>query len=472
MKVPDNVSDPPALLFGIGNSSSIYGFYVSGDGAVDLGMLQKQGIDAGNTSSDTWTSDNLDISPVYIYKKDYYQRLNEKDVDIGIETSAGPLYIENGTVDSVTAQYVKENQLLEDMGYFDAIRKTDGEILLVYGQDLRYAFNVNGNLNNSVDNNTGWETKNGVFIIGTFDDAFTWSAPDAYQIENTNDPNQYAMMVMSGVEFLSSIYDPLTENIIIFVRCIEGDAVYIGAAILAVYSLMHDDVMLCTPVDTNNRSFLWRPPVLEDSFVNDEGKFWTDNKNIVNDGISYDPVVSTLMPDEFIRVMGSLASGSQIHNNDEVGIISTSELPDGTYILFYDTEAGSKALFSSDNGVTWHESGIIWARNGRASILVGSYVIYITASGIEAIQTDYAHFYIARDLAAGIQDPGTEQDLQDSLDILPHTLIGSGVIDPQRLSGYISSKGVVKVFFYDQNQLLKCIESRDQVFEWNVAKNF
>ncbi len=457
-------SDSPALLFGIGNPNNIYGFFVSGDGIVDLGMLRKQGLSAGDTAIGGWTNDGINVSPVYVYKKDYYSQIDTKNVDIGIPTDAGPIYIQNGVVENVIAQYVKENQILSTVGYFDAIRKRDGEILLIYGQEAD-EFTINNNLNNS-----SGSYKNAVFIIGTYDDDFTWAAPTTYDVgDDKNVENQYSLMVMNGVDFLSSVYNPMSETISIFCRCFQNGSPYIGCLIIPTYNLFYKPLIkLCAPVSETSRPFLWRHPTISDLIISDQNQFWTDD--VINDGLSY-PKCS--VPDDvFVRVMGPEATNSYVHNINEVGIISTNILPDGTYALFYDSEGGIKTLFSYDGGYSWVESGILWATNGRAGIMVDHYFLYISSSGITSVQTDYAHFYIARDLAAGISTPGNEKDLQDSIDSLDRTLIGSGAIDFQRLSGYVSPNGTVKIFFYDQNQLLKCIESKSSTFEWTVANNF
>ena len=455
-------SGNPSLLFGIGAPDNTYGFSISGEGVVDLGMLQKQGIEAGDTSSGEWTNDGNDVSPVYIYQKDYYAQMDSQHIDIGITPDQGPIYVVGGTVTDVVAQYVQENQLLSNLDYFDAIRKSDGETILIYGQEAS-DFTIDGVQVNA----SKWNDQNAIFIIGTYDDNFIWSAPTAYRIDG-DEKNENALMVLNSVDYLSSIYNPFNETILIFCRCYQGDVFYIGCFIVPTHNLLNDEsVFPCDPVSDEVRPFSWRSPNLSDS-----NKSWTDSDNFINDGYSYDTSTSTAPEDNFIRVMGASGTDSQVSMPSEFGVISTSVLPNGTYVLFYDSEAGVRSIFSIDGGYTWNSSGIIWGRNGRSGIEVGGFFFYIGNSGIIAIETDYAHFYIASDLAAGISTPGAEEDLQKSLGLLDNVLLDSGTIEPQRLSGYVSSNGTIKIFFYDQNQLLKCIESTSQGSGWQVARNF
>ena len=64
-----------------------------------------------------------------------------------------------------------------------------------------------------------------------------------------------------------------------------------------------------------------------------------------------------------------------------------------------------------------------------------------------------------------------EEDTQETFDSHGTVQLGSGPIDVQRLSGYVTSDGIYKIFFYDENNKLKCMESND-AFVWKVADNF
>jgi hypothetical protein len=143
-------------------------------------------------------------------------------------------------------------------------------------------------------------------------------------------------------------------------------------------------------------------------------------------------------------------------------------LPNGTYVVLYDSELGTKALFSTSAGYNWITANIIYARLGRSAILLGDLLFYISSNGMEVKHTNITDFYYA---AAGIRDITVEIELQRIIDAEPVTLIGSGAIELQRLSGYITPEGITKIFFYDNSNLLKCMESKDS-YTWTVANNF
>ena len=462
----DENANLPALMFGIGGPNNIYGFAVSGDGVVNLGVLNRDGdntstLEDGSVPSNTWTNQGIDVSPVYIYKQTYYSQTSVKQVDIGVETGEGPIYINGGAVSDVSLQYVKKNQLLGVVGFFDIIRRQDGYIMLIYGDSVNN-FTAAGNLNNST---------NGVFIIGTSQDGYTWLSPDVEDSVVKDEEKQYTLMVLNGVEFLSSIYNFISEKIVIFCKCRQNGTSYIGCFIIPAYNLL-SNAILSTPVDENERPFLWRPPFISSSIINNPDESWVDSENIIKTDFDFDEAEGKIFKDTFVRVFGPESTNSQVESLTEFGIISTSMLPDGTYVLLYNEEGGIKSLFSSDQGQTWHKSNIFWARNASSPVLINQYLLYITNSGIEALRTSYTYFYAARDLSEGILDVDGEKELEASLASLSKILIGSGAIDPQRLSGYINSEGVLKVFFYEQNQYLKCMESTDRCFSWTVANNF
>jgi hypothetical protein len=179
--------------------------------------------------------------------------------------------------------------------------------------------------------------------------------------------------------------------------------------------------------------------------------------------------------DKFVRVMGGGATNSQVKNPNEFGIISTSMMPDGSYVVFYDSDLGVKAIFSNDNGINWHTSSLIFARFSRNGLLIGNNFFYISsANEIILKYTEITDFYDARNISlmlAGEDRVAAELNLQRILDEKDYIAIGSGPVEPQRLSGYISPEGTIKLFFYDQNNLIKCMESLDS-YEWKVTNNF
>jgi hypothetical protein len=483
-----NMAQDIALLFGIGSYDNIYGFYIVGDSIINLGTINTNNA----TLNASYRGEGYEVSPVYVYKPDYFQNLLTRIVDIGINTEDGPLYVisqnDSGDVEQIYAEYIEKNQTLEAIGFFDLIRFSNGEEVLIYGNQIK-SFSVNGYINN----NRG---PNAVFIIGSYNDAFMWASPLVGRIDDTDDTNQYSLMILNSVDYLGVIYNSINETLCIFVRAetANGGTVksYLGCYIVSLYALRSKNLM-CEPSSADIRKFKWRPPIFYDSFIIDQTRSWTDNENIIEDGISYvssgsstsettttttaaqsgsyENISTDLPPDAFIRVMGSQSTVSNIINPNEFGIISTSILPDGTYVVFYDSEMGIKAIYSNTGGKSWKTTDNVYGRNGRCGVLIGMTLYYITTEGIIAKKTNIMDFYTARDISAGIISYSEELNLQNALDRETAVLIGSGIIEPQRLSGYVTPEGLSKIFFYDSNGLLKCIETSDNN-SWKITNNF
>lgn len=472
------ISSDHGIMFATGNIDNMYGFYVSGDGIVDLQLLQKQGQVAGNVPSSTYTSEQgYPVSPVYAYTQEYYQQTKNYIVDIGIKATDGPIYIKDTPISSVIATYVDDNQTIENAGYFDIVRLPHGETILLYDQPIS-EFKIDNYENNS--NATGsnvWSVARAVMCLGTYDDSYNWASPLAGRMDDAKHEDQYPIMLLNAVSYLSCVFDPLSKILEVFCRCIDKDGEpFVGCFIVSVGNLRnnlviahHPDFVPGQPQKTPI-SFLWRPPSISPYQMQNNDKSWTPIGNIVKDGLPE----QTTFTDGFVRVIGSEKTKSQVSYADEVGIISTHLFPNGMQALLYDGQGGIQAIFSNNSGRTWRQCNLIYARNARAGVVVGRYLFYITSSGIEVKQTNLTDFYNGMDLSlAGNSTQNTEIQIgiQSTLDELEYSLIGSGSIDPQRLSGYITHDGVIKIFFYDNNNLLKCMDSKDGL-KWKVADNF
>lgn len=475
---------PPSIMFGIGNPNNTYGFLVSGDGLIDLQTLRLQGIAAGSLPTSTYVDNNSKpVSPVYAYKKCQWQNSDNLYVDMGIDTKEGSIFIKNGVIKSALVQYIDDQQSLVNDSVFDVIRLNDGEIILLYGQSLpQFNLDTDGKgvrLNNSSGNDTKWANSGGVFALGSFSDSYYWGTPSVAKSGNNDEKYQFPSMLINSVEYLSCIYNSITDVLCIFVRAYTSNSFYIGCLQVHTRTLNHK-LFKCTPLNNDGSSstiinmFFYRPPLLEDSFVSDKDKSWiSEDKEIVNDDYSY--VRSDLTPDNYIRIMGSESTKSQISYADESGIISASILSDGTYVLLYDTKAGIKAIYSIDQGYTWASSKISLTRNGSCGLLLERYLFYITTDGIEVKYTQLSDFSDDRTItmknAEGIDVASAEVSKQTYFDSLPKSLIVRESLEYQRLSGYVTPDGIIKVFFYDSNRRLKCIESKDSRI-WTVADNF
>jgi len=467
-------------------TGNTYGFLISGLGKVDLVALERMGMQDGNVNSNAWTYDDTNVSPVYIYKKSDFQNLKKMSIDVGLETAKNRfIYIQGGTVSNLKIQYSDDNQTVEENGLFDIVRLADGENLVLYSV-VSDQFDVGGQLNNSISNSTRWTNRNSVMAIGSFNDSFYWGSPLKKGFNNPNDV--YPIMLLNSVDYLGCIYNKNNNTLAIFVRSYKNKKPYVGCFVISVLSIASSPNHLCSHPDYNSLdpdsvplNFLWRPPTI--SYSTDPDKSWTDSDNLIKyysttatDSTSN--VNQTEFPnDDFIRVMGPSGFNCQFDNSKEIGITSATMLDDGTYVFFYDSDAGVKAVFSDNCGISWAgNNNISFARNGVAGLWIGnSYFFYITSKGIELANITASDMSYARTInynkKAGVNTSSEEINLQNTLDTTKRFLIGSGVIDYQRLSGYISSTGEIKLFYYGSGGVLTSMESEDGS-KWNFASNF
>jgi hypothetical protein len=150
-------------------------------------------------------------------------------------------------------------------------------------------------------------------------------------------------------------------------------------------------------------------------------------------------------------------------------------MPDGTYVIIYDTSEGVKMAFSTTSGRTWNGCDVVVSREGRGCILLDNYLLYVTAEGIEAKYSDFQDIYQLRSIAeqkkAGVDVSSLEEEMQSRFDRMEQDLIGSGIISFQRISGYVTPEGIIKVFYYgDNNELISMQTKNNRV--WTVSDNF
>ncbi len=458
------------LMFGIGNIDNIHGFVVLGDGVVNLQAFNKLGVTFD--SSEFKTTEGQIVSPVYVYKQsdDNYTSQVEVDIAADILNEENKIYLINGTVEDVTAQYIKNSQTIEDPGFFDVMRLSDGEVLVIYGQEMS-SFNIKDKLINPKQ----WTTSKGVMALGTFNDDFYWGTPlrKGFNDDSSLGGWQYPIMLMNNVEYYSSIYNPLNETIMVFVRAIHNGKAYVGALIVPIIRFL-DSVSLSTPVkDSPNSPFLWRDPLIEADFLNNYDKSWLDSNSKIDSGYTYDAFKSGGIKDEYIRVLGPV--NCQVTSAQELEYIFTTIMPDGTYLMIYDSAVGIKMAFSTNSGRTWSGCNVVVSADGRGGVMIGKYLFYITAEGIAVKYTDWSDIYQLRGVLGEKQEGNSlsegEIDIQKRYDKMEQDLIGSGVINFQRLSGYVTPEGIIKVFYYGNKNELICMDSSN-ARNWNVSDNF
>lgn len=470
------------LLFTLSEDSfsSAHGFIIDGKGKVSLTPLTAANVSSGSINSDYWSYEGQSVSPVYIYKKCKFQNLKKMSVDFGVSAKdIKKIYVQGGTVSSAVLQYCKDSQVLSPSGIFDVVRMSDGTNIVIYSQSIG-AFRASlisgdgtnnssdGELNNSIDNQTSWTNKNCVMIIGSFNDYFYWGTPFKKGFDVSD--STYPMMVLNSTDYLGCIYNPNNETFCILSRCYEENKNYLGCFVMSSLSMASSKKeYMCKPVIGEENEFIFRQPLLY-SYT----RIWTDVGNVVR--VPSGDIQQDLPQDDFVRVMGSAGLNCQFVNTEEFGIISTAILDDGTYVVFYDSNGGVKAVFSNNCGVSWAGNNVSYSRNGSSGLWLADGLFFsITPEGIEKSMITLADLQAACSLAykkkEGVDVTNEEVDLQETIDTTERYLIGSGAIDFQRLSGYITQDGTAKLFFYGNNNSLSSMDSIDG-FKWKFTNNF
>jgi hypothetical protein len=460
-------ADNKNIMFGIKNTNNIYGVVNSGKGDVDLQTLRIQGICSNSVSSTTISAndyiyENRIASPVYVPCRSCNINYKTYDtVDIGIPTTDSPIIPIGGGISDVTIEYIKENQTIENNGLSDMFLTYCGEKIIIYGAYVP-PFSVDGVEYNSGNNK--WYTSNGVFIVGSGSHGLRWECPsfmnplpnikpDAYpDIEATD--IKYPLLVLPDCDYMGGILDPSTQLLSIFIRSYKDGKEYIGCLQVAYNSLPYK-LKKGNLIDTDKKisDFLVRPLFID---MNNSAGMVTDTGVI----------------DNYTRIIGVGGTNALIPISDAINVISPFIMQDGTVGLLYDSNMGINLLYSR-GGNYWRSTPYILSRNSHSPLYIEDGLIaYITPLGIEVkLNIDnLLYATMAHGDSEGISASDSEA-LQRAIDSNPKVLIGSGQLDAQRLTGYKTIEGIYKIFFYDQNNDLSCMESPNMM-KWNVAANF
>ncbi|GAF88922.1 unnamed protein product, partial [marine sediment metagenome] len=223
-KVPIGSASEMITIY-INGETDAYGIPVSGQGTVDLQGLREQGLLPGDVPSSTYIDSNgKPVSPVYVYPLSSRQFATRVKVGFGVPTvqeNGDPTTIyfdSSGVVNNIEAEYVNEENIVDgNAGCFDMFRMTDGSFLFIYARDIEAFEITKANGDTSIENSAAagneWTSKKAVMMIKTNDlGDGTWTTPF---LENQTKP----LMLINGVNYLSSIYDVLNERLLIFVEC-------------------------------------------------------------------------------------------------------------------------------------------------------------------------------------------------------------------------------------------------------------
>jgi hypothetical protein len=463
------------LMFTAKNNTDYWGNLVRG-----FGQIKLNGVTDPKKSYDFI---NYKTSPVFVFKNIANKCLYKYNtVHIGLDSDDSPVDVVGDTKPTdVAAEYVNDNQTLEDFYGFDWMKFGDGEDIIVYGVPDE-VFTLNG----AEVNSKLWQTGESIFIIGSATEGITWGCP-IFKENYTN-----SLMIMPNCELMSSAYDSLSNMLYIFARCIDDKTnnKYIGMLAINVFSLT-DNLQRCTYKDISKRGFDIRPPNLDP-----ESKISFTTKATLEDitknlNVPSNTEEETKKYDFFNKILGNSATGCQISigNADTITTISTFILKGGVICMLYDSDFGVRMAFSRDN-LNWIRTPYIIAKEAHSPTFVDDEVIaYITNDGrIEAkvdIQNLLLQIISTNDYAGNTDENYEIEATQKELDSAK-VIIATGQSGAQKMAGYKTKQGVYKLFFYytdtsfstdsknsgkSSTGVVGCAESTDKL-NWHIADNF
>lgn len=466
------------LLLGNQSSDNTYGFFVGGKGNVDLQPLRRRGIGEDTLPSTFYQFNDLPSSPVYVYQKDYEHRPSYRIIDYGIDTTDGPIYVKNGSVDGIKLQYMKSNQTLTNIGLFDMVKLRTGEAILIYGADLG-SFSIGDNVYNDEAQGNTWSVRKGVFAIGSSNNYLQWGTPTSYMFKKSdnNYDYQYPLLLLGGVQYLHCAYNSLLGTLCMIVRCqaSSGFSSYIGMYSIQFFSVIGNEKRVS--VSSERLPFLWRPPLLTNETLTNNDINFTPSQNMILDQFETNKDI-----DKFTRIIGPQGTLSQVIEDGDIDNPSLIILEDGTYVMLYGSSQGIKCVFSRDTGTKWFASEIILSRNGFSPLYLDfPLIVYIKSDGIYSKTLDNSTLFSMRDLSdprpQGENPENLESirkritELQQEIDAIEEVSMGTGEIPVQRLTGYTDSFGRIKVYYYDNQGLLSSVNT-DNGINWSFTDNF
>jgi len=463
------------IMVAVKNVQNIYGNIIGGKGEVDLQTLRKQGVANGVVNVSTYNFNGYDASPVYIYKASTDACLYTKNsIDVGISTTDSPIYLlgsSNSSASKIStaqystslyAEYVKNNQVLRYNTLFDVFRTEDGEEVIVYGHPVN-SFTVN----NQTVNAGLWETSNAVFITGKGNDSNEWGCPliKALQypikiggIQSTD--FQYPMMVLPCVDYLGSVYHWKFYTLFIFVRYYtDATTSHIGCYTIPYLSLLD---LAYKATNSGYLDFLYRPLAIPQSVLTAKSNY----SPISIQSQANLPQSTGTMVDSFSPV---------ILTEMGTNVIFPFITKDGTLAALYDSVNGIQLVYTRD-GYIFKQSPIIIARGATSPLLIDKEIVVFIINGQIGIKL-CMDVSLYDSMMAGDLDPteGNYQNIlesiQSDIDDNPTIMIGSGNVVDQKLTGYRTSTGVFKIFFYTGDNTLTCMQSTD-MYTWKFAPNF
>lgn len=472
------------IMVAVKNTNNLYGNAIAGYGEVDLQSLRKQGVANGVAKVSTFKFNSYAASPVYIYKNNKNNKndvvYGKNSITVGVPTSDSPLYLLSSSTTTasgvpttqfnapIKAEYIKNVQALQFNTLFDFFRIEDGEEILVYGHPV-----VNFNVNGDTVDTTLWETSNAIFITGKASEAQQWGCPLIKTLEYTGTlwaptggatiPSstdfEYPLMVLPCADYLGSIYHYKKRQLFIFARCyVDKASPFIGCYRIPYCDLLYK-AYKATSSNIGYLDFLYRPLSLaattlasssNASPVSTESQLNLPQELSRTDNDRFTPVTST---------------------QNGINVLYPFVTRDGTLAALYDSVNGINLAYSR-NYIGFRTSPVIIVQNASSPLYIGDDILLFIVNNEIGMKIG-VEMYLYSAMRAGDAGSSTSdiESIQKDIDQLPTRLIGSGKVLAQKMTGYKTSTGIYKVFFYSADNTATCMQSKNRLY-WTFAPNF
>lgn len=469
------------IMVSVKNTNNIYGNIQTGKGEVDLQMLRKQGLSNGSVSATSYNFNDYLSSPVYAYKRNVGDSfVNENSIDVGVSTEQSPIYLMNvsnarGSVigtpyaTNVRAEYVTHKQMLENNTLFDVHKLEDGEEIVVYGYPV-LKYTVDG----TTKDGSKWSIPNAVFVIGNGAESAEWGCPlvkTLYYTKTLFAPGtigiptasdfEYPLMIAPCSDYLGSVYHYGFRRLFVFARGHTNS----GLSFVGCYSISFDNLLYEAYKATTSPylDFIYRPLSLPPSlFANP----------------SESPIPATSQSNVIMATTNT--NNDRFFKAIDVERGTNSVFPfitqDGTLAILYDTDEGIHLAYSRNLAV-FMESPVLIVNDVHSPLLIDSNILVFINSengiGIKiAIDNNlYSAMKVGdMDTTAGTYLT-TLESIKREIDSVPIIYIGSGKIPDQKLTGYKTTLGIYKIFFYDDSGAISCMISNN-LRSWQFHPNF
>ena len=448
------------MLFSIGTETNYYGSIISGEGEMDLIGFSQTKL---KQDASKYQYNDQPVSPIYEYKVGEYSSHESRNVYIGVETSSPIIISTPGSsvsIPNVEVEYIKNNQIIVDARLFDIYQIEDSELMVFMGRRFNPFTVINdvtpvATKSNSTSDASRWDNSNGIFVIGSKNTGIEWGTP----ISVFNQDNQFGLLIMESATYCCSIYNEVSNEIVILFVGEKDGQLYLGVYIVNLDYLSYKTFKCIS--DSSDQDFLWRPPALEGDVYEKQVLDNYEYKSSEED--AYDQI--------FIIASESSSIEPQIKvdNVTDFGTVSTHMTSEGFMMAFYDSLDGVQMIFSKDSGRTWTVSKIVLAHLGKSGFYSGGVLFFITSDGI--ISKTISEPLLVSAFRAVEGSSATDiESIQKVFDDQITTSLETGYVPTQKLSAHNDETGIFHVYYYDEAGRLSSVEGTD--LGWKKTKNF